>query len=198
MRLMGLVCLPVALVACLAAPPPPEADADAAPATSLCGNARVDVAYMSRFLVDPDNYGRAALDRVAVIINSGAGLLDLGALEVIDATIDDPESELSFIASKGDGRSPVEPGEARGELSSSGRDMVLARLSEEWTDPEAPELSGQITTTRSRGELHGNVVLALGPHRVTLDLEFDLTTFQGSGAYPQDASRSMSICAEDS
>jgi hypothetical protein len=195
---LRLVCLPAALVGCLEAPPPPEADADAATATSMCGNARVDVAYMSRFLVDPDSYGRASIDRVAVIINSGLGLLDLAALEVIDASIEETDGELSFFASSGSGQTPVQPGEARGELSSWGRDMVLARLSEDWTDPDAPELGGMITTTRSRGELHGSVVLALGPHRVTLDLEFELTTFQGSGAYPQDASRSTSICVEGS
>jgi hypothetical protein len=184
--------------ACLAAPPDAGDDLapDAAPPLSACGSARVDIAYMSRFWVDPDGYGNASLDRVGLVINSGAGLIDLAGLEVLDATVDDSESSLVFAASDGGGALP--PGEARGKLSMDGRDMVLDRLSETWTDPDAPDLSGLLFTSRSQGDLHGTVLLALGPHRLSLDLEFDLTTFQGSGAYPRDARRVSSTCVDGS
>lgn len=151
---------------------------------------------MSRFAVDPDGEGRAGLDRVGLIINGGVGALDLGQLQVLAATVDDGRSSLAFEASQSGG--PLQPGEARGELASQGRDMVLARLTEEWSDPNAPELNWFLTTSQSRGELHGNVLLALGPHRLSLDLEFDLTLFQGSGAYPREARRVSSICADGS
>lgn len=184
--------------ACLAVPPDADdiAAADAAAPLSACGAAQVDVAYMSRFAVDPDRYGRAELDRVGLVINSGAGLLDLAGLEVLDASVDDDLSSLVFVVNDGDGALP--PGEARGELSTAGRDMVLARLTESWTDQSAPDLSGLLITARTQGDLHGSVVLALGPHRLSLDLEFDLTTFEGTGAYPRDALRVSSACADGS
>ncbi len=170
--------------------------ADGGAPVSACGAARVDVAYMSRFSVDPDGYGQAGLDRLGLVINSGAGLLDLAGLQVLAASIDDDQSSLVFTASDGGGALP--PGEARGELGMEGRDMVLERLSESWTDPDAPDLGGVLTTNRSQGELHGNVLMALGPHRLNLDLEFDLTTFQGSGAHPRDARRVSSTCSDGS
>lgn len=196
-RLLVVVCLPIAADGCLDAPPDPSEDGvlpDGSP-VSACGNSRLDIAYMSRFAVDPDGYGRAGLNLVAVVINSGAGPLDVTALEVLQTSIDDDQSVLSFGAyDRGD--SPIEPGEAHGQLSSNGRDMVMSHVLESWTDPNAPELSGMLTTSRDHGQLHGSVLIALGPHHVTLDMEFDLTSFQGSGAFPQSASRTASICAD--
>lgn len=196
MRRVAVLCLAIGPVACLASPPPPAGEGpDAAPVFSACGNAQIDVAYMSRFTIDPDSYGRVGLDRIGLLINSGAGLLDLSSLEVVGASVDDDYSTLTFEAYDNQGP-PVEPGEARGELRSSGRDMVLAQLEEDWTDPYSPEISGMLITARSQGEIRGTVEIALGPHRVTLDLEFDLATFRGSGAYARAADRRSSTCAE--
>lgn len=159
MRRVAAVCLAIGPVACLASPPPPGGEGggpDAAPVFSVCGNAQIDVAYMSRFTIDPDSYGRVGLDRIGLVINSGAGLLDLSSLEVLGASVDDDYSTLTFEAYDNQGP-PVEPGEARGELRSSGRDMVLAQVEEDWTDPYSPEISGMLITARSQGELRGTL-----------------------------------------
>ena len=182
---------------CLATPPEStgESEGDGGLLASTCGNARMDIAYVSRFAIDPDEYGYVEMKRMGLVINSGYGLLDPGALEVIDTHIDDDLSVMSFGAFQRDG-APIEPGEARGELSSDGRDMVLAQLSEEWTNTEAPEISGALATTHSSGTLHGAVVVGLGPHRVLLDIEFDLTHFDQPGSLAQGATRTASICAD--
>ncbi len=187
---------------CLATPPestgePGESEGDGGLLASACGNASMDIAYVSRFAVDPDGYGYVDMKRMGLVINSGEGLLDPGALEVIDTDIDDDLSVMSFGAFERDG-APIEPGEARGELSSDGRDMVLAQLSEQWTNTDAPEISGALATTHSSGTLHGAVVLGLGPHRVRLDIQFDLTHFDQPGSVALGASRTTSICADGS
>lgn len=182
---------------------PPEAPSDpggpdgGGTLVSVCGNSRVDVAYVSRFTVDPDAYGYAEMVSVGLVINSGAGFLDVAALEVLDAYAADDLSVLAFAAFDRGGP-PIEPGEARGELSASGRDMVLATLSEDWTDPNAPELSGALSTVRTAGTLQGTVVLGLGPHRVNLEMQLDIGNLGRPGeSLPQLANRASSTCVDD-